>query len=184
MLPPSAPNSRSTSFIDGQVLTKSPSKVYWLTGFEASDLLRCDSALLSSAPSQCTLCDCVHHSRFDTELLDGLRSLWFTTGKLSGFGRKASATSLCTDVLFNSPLLCRQMFTYPRLFGFSLSKMGGKYVPFVATLPSDLTRPRLDTSYKPSKPTTGFHNSITSLISIIYKNMGTVKISEIQGQCL
>ena len=63
-------------------------------------------ALVSFSPVEIawrTFCFCVHHSRLSTLLSYFNPFLWFICVYFSGFGKKASATSLCTLKFFQTP---------------------------------------------------------------------------------
>ena len=107
------------------------------------------------------------HSRLLTLLLDGLKSMWFTSPAPScGLPRNARATSWCTY----TPLRIlrgedegstRLRRGYPLLSVLRAITLPSLMPPPLRWVSRLRTRPSLLTSYRPSKPTAGFQTSLS-----------------------
>jgi hypothetical protein len=112
-----------------------------------------------------TLSTRVTHSRLSGVLLVRTLSLWLTSGRLSGLGTNASATSTCTSVFRDFPKAKQLAVMYPPVPEDSrLIPPRTRWVPPPFAAGRNRGRlfnlPQLDISYAPSNPTTGRHSSI------------------------
>ncbi len=107
---------------------------------------------------------CVDHSRLVARLFDLSKSLWLTSGKLSGLAMKCCATKRCTLTRIKAPerYNCTARPSWCSRNGFSIRSrfLSGAPLECLTILARLRTRPKSDISYIPSYPSIGFQTSV------------------------
>lgn len=145
---------------DGNSWLSSNHSVYWYTFFEFC----CQS--ISQLSNACFVFSFfVIHSRFSTRLSVFIQFMWFTQGKLLGFGINAFETIRWLVTL----LWILSLYKHTLKYQFHILPLS--ILSFQVLLKfNDLTLPKLLTSYKRSYPTTGFQiSSIKKILFLLSK---------------